>query len=287
MKRKTTYGLALSGGGARGIAHLGILQALGENNIRPSVMSGTSIGALVAVGYALGMTPKEMLTLINDEIHPTTLSSIDLKRLGIFNLRKVEKILRAKAVINDFKILKIPVFITVTNLNTGYFEIKSTGKLIEYAIASASIPLLFRPMIIDGTYYVDGGITKNMTAHILQGKCDKIIGIHVNHISTVSRFKRMKDIAARTYHLAVYNTIRDELKYCDYIIDPPETRDFSTLDFNKANEIFAVGYREGLQLARILITDEEIRRHPLKTFFRKASPKKIKNVFPANEGASD
>ncbi len=261
MKYKTTYGLALSGGGARGIAHLGILQALEENNIKPSVISGTSMGALVAVGYGLGKTPKEMLAVINREIKPLTLSTINPRRMGLFNLKKVEKLFHEWAPVDNFNTLKIPTFITVTNLNTGHFEIKSKGPLIAYTIASASIPLLFNPVIIDGTYYVDGGLTKNMAAKILQKQCDMVIGIHVNHIAEMDTFKHMKNIAARSYHLAVYNTIRQELQHCDYVVDPPDTRLYSTLDFNKADEIFEVGYREGLKLAKQLKADETLREH--------------------------
>jgi len=265
MKHQTMYGLALSGGGARGIAHLGILQALEENNIHPTVISGTSMGALVAVGYGLGISPVEMLQIINSEIKPLTLSNMNMRRMGFFNLKKVEKLFRQWAPTDDFSTLKIPTFITVTNLNTGHFEIKSKGPLVAFTIASASIPLLFCPVIIDGTYYVDGGLTKNMAAQVLQGKCDKIIGSHVNHIAEIDTFKRIKDVAARSYHLAVFNTIRDELKYCDYVVDPPKTRIYSTLDFNKADEIFEVGYREGLFLVKQLQADEEALKHPLLT----------------------
>ncbi len=265
MKHQTTYGLALSGGGARGIAHLGILQALEENDFHPSVISGTSMGALVAVGYGLGHSPAEMLDMINREIKPLTLSNINMRRMGLFNLKKVEKLYRQWAPADNFSTLKIPTFITVTNLNTGHFEIKSEGPLVAFTIASASIPLLFCPVIINGTYYVDGGLTKNMAAHVLQDKCDKIIGSHVNHIAEIDSFKRIKDVAARSYHLAVFNTIRDELGYCDYVADPPDTRLYSTLDFNKADEIFEVGYREGLLLVKQLQADEEAQKHPLLT----------------------
>lgn len=270
MKRPIKYGLALSGGGARGIAHLGILQALEENDIRPSVMSGTSMGAMVAVSYALGMQPGETLEFIKQEVRPTALKNMDLTRLGIFNLNKVEKFLSEKIKNDDFSALKVPVYIIVTNLNTGKFEIKSEGKLIDYVMASASIPLLFRPRVIDETYYVDGGVTKNLSAEILKGKCDKIIGIHVNHIAELSDFRRMKDVAIRTYHLAIYNTITTEKDFCDYFIDPPETCNFSTLDFDKADEIYDVGYQEGLKLAERLVSDEKIGQRFWKTLLGKS-----------------
>ncbi len=256
MRRKIKYGLALSGGGARGIAHLGVLQALEENAIFPVAVSGTSMGAMVAVSYALGIPPKEILEFIEEEVRPTALKNMDLKRMGIFNLNKVEHFLREKIQTNDFGSLNLPVFITVTNLNTGKYEIRSEGKLIEYVMASASIPLLFRPVLIDGAYYVDGGVTKNLSAKILMGKCDKIIGVHVNHISEQTDFHRMKDVAVRVYHLAIHNTLINEKESCDYFVDPPDTIGYSALDFDKAREIFDLGYREGLKLAKKLQADE-------------------------------
>ena len=267
MKRNIKYGLALSGGGARGIAHLGVLQALEESGIRPTVMSGTSMGAMVAVIYAMGIPPKEALEFIKGEVRPTALKNMDWNRMGFFNLNKVEKYLRENIEKDDFSALKLPVYITVTNLNTGKFEIKSEGKLIEYVMASASIPLLFKPVVIGETYYVDGGVTKNLSAQVLQGKCDKIIGIHVNHISSQTDFRRMKDVAVRTYHLAVYNTIAEEKRHCDYFVDPPETRNFSTLDFDKADEIYDLGYQEGLKLAERLLEDEKIGKRFWKALF--------------------
>lgn len=278
MKRRYSYGLALSGGGARGIAHLGILLAMEESGFHPSVISGTSMGAMVAVGYGLGIPVMEMLSILKNEIKPVHITNINIHRLGIFNLQKVENLFREMAPKDDFSILKIPTFLSVTNLNSGHNEIISEGKFIEFTIASASIPLLFRPAIIDGTYYVDGGLTKNMAAEILKDKCDKLIGVHVNHIAKKENFRRMKDIAARTYHLAIYNTIRNELGYCDYVVDPPGTRHYTTLDFNKAEEIFDVGYQEGLKLVKQLEADEAATRHPLTTGLKK-SYNKVTGIF--------
>ena len=242
----------MSGGGARGIAHIGVLKALEENGIVPSVLSGTSMGTLVAVAYGLGIGYDEMLHFITKEARPLRMKDINLKKMGLFDLERVRKVFLERAPKDDFSVLKMPVFITVTNLNKGTYEIKSEGKFIDYTIASASIPVLFTPIQIDNTYYVDGGLTKNMAARVLQPYCDKVIGVHVNHIGENFEFKRMKDIAARSYHLAVYNTILDELDYCDYLLDPPATRQFKTLDFQKAEEIFEVGYLEGLKLADLL-----------------------------------
>ena len=278
MKQRPFYGLALSGGGARGVAHLGVLLAMEEHGFHPSVISGTSMGAMVAVGYGLGIPVMEMLAILKKEIKPVHVTNMNMRRLGIFNMRKVENIFRELAPQDDFSILKIPTYLSVTNLNSGHNEIKSEGKFIALTIASGSIPLLFRPVIIDGVYYVDGGLTKNMAAEILKDKCDKLIGVHVNHIAEKQEFKRMKDIAARSYHLAIYNTIRNELGYCDYVVDPPGTRRYTALDFNKSDEIFDVGYQEGLKLVKQLEADEKDARHPVMSEIKK-SYQKISGIF--------
>ncbi len=252
MKNKPIYGLALSGGGARGIAHIGVLKALEENHIVPAAISGTSMGAIVAVAYGLGISYDEMLYLISKEVRPLRIKDINMKKQGLFDLERVRKVFSERTIVDDFKSLKIPIFITVTNLNTGTYEIISKGNFIDYTIASASIPILFTPKKIGDIYYVDGGLTKNMAARVLRPHCDKVIGIHVNHIATINEFKRIKDIASRTYHLAVYNTILDELNYCDYLLDPPSIRKFKVLDFHKAEEIFELGYNEGVKLIQQL-----------------------------------
>ena len=280
MKKRPAYGLALSGGGARGIAHLGVLMAMEEKGVRPAVISGTSMGALVAVGYGLGIPVMEMLSLIKNQMNPVHITNIDMRRLGVFSLRKVESLFRSLATKDDFNVLKVPVFLSVTNLNTGQNEIKSEGKFIDFALASASIPLLFRPVVMDGVYYVDGGLTKNMAAEVLKDKCDKLIGVHVNHIAEKNDFKRMKDIAARAYHLAIFNTIRNELGYCDYIVDPPGTRRYTTLDFNKADEIFDIGYQEGLRLTAMLETDEKASLLPITREIKKSYNKITRIIKP-------
>ncbi len=280
MKKRPAYGLALSGGGARGIAHLGVLMAMEEKGVRPAVISGTSMGALVAVGYGLGIPVMEMLSLIKNQMNPVHITNIDMRRLGVFSLRKVESLFRSLATKDDFNVLKVPVFLSVTNLNTGQNEIKSEGKFIDFALASASIPLLFRPVVMDGVYYVDGGLTKNMAAEVLKDKCDKLIGVHVNHIAEKNDFKRMKDIAARAYHLAIFNTIRNELGYCDYIVDPPGTRRYTTLDFNKADEIFDIGYQEGLHLTAMLETDEKASLLPITREIKKSYNKITRIIKP-------
>ena len=97
-----------------------------------------------------------------------------------------------------------------------------------------------------------------MAAKAIRPYCDKVIGVHVNHIGFTEHISGIKDIASRSFHLAVYNTILSELDHCDYLIDPPATTKYGVLDFNKAYEIFDLGYSEGLKLAEQLKTNNNI-----------------------------
>ncbi len=251
-----SYGLALSGGGARGIIHLGVLQALIDNNIKISAISGTSMGAIVGAFFAMGVEPNEVLELIIRESESTRIfkSLKHFKRItGFFDIPLLGRHLHRFCEANDFSALKIPLYVSVSNLTKGENEIISSGPLIDYVIASASIPVIFETKVINGDHYVDGGLTKNLAASVLKADCEKVIGIHANYINKNLQIKGMKDVAERSFQIAIFNTILDEFRYCDYVIDPPQARKYKIFDFKKAKEIFTVGYEEGVKFLERLV----------------------------------
>ena len=139
-------GLVLSGGGARGFAHIGVLQALNEAGIFPDVISGTSAGALVGVLYADGYSPLDILKMMNSTsrlhyIRPT------VPREGLLQISGIERILKENLRAKKFEDLRIPLFVTATDLNNGKIRYFSSGELLNPVIASASIPVLFKPVI--------------------------------------------------------------------------------------------------------------------------------------------
>ncbi|MGC9352943.1 MAG: patatin-like phospholipase family protein [Mariniphaga sp.] len=235
------FGIALSGGGARGIAHIGVLQALEEFEIKPKVVSGTSMGAIVGVFYAAGISPKEMLEiLVERKFH----KMINWHRpfSGLIDIGQVQKVMADMIGEDDFSSLKMPFYCAVTNLNTGLEEIKSEGKLFQWVMASASIPVVFEPQTIDGQTYVDGGLLNNLPAEAIRDKCQVLIGVHVNHNGPEEEVKGLKTIAERAFRLGIAQNVEDSKKICDFVIEPPEAREFSTFNFNKAKEIYQVGY---------------------------------------------
>ena len=237
------FGIALSGGGARGIVHIGVLEALHKYGIRPEIISGASMGALVGVFYAAGFEPRQILELVKTN-KTMKLFKWQLPSSGLIDLKKLQSILEKHIGIDDFSALTKPFYCSVVNLNSGHSEIKSSGKLFQWVLASASIPVIFEPQIIDGVSYVDGGLLNNLPVDCIRHQCRIMIGVHVNHNGPEDNITGIKAVAERTFRLAVGQNVRDSLAKCDFVIDPPETRRFNTFDFKKADEIFQIGFEE-------------------------------------------
>lgn len=237
------FGIALSGGGARGIVHIGVLEALHKYGIRPEIISGASAGALVGAFYAAGMEPLEILELVKSN-KLVKMFKWQLPSSGLIDIKKVVSLLENNIVSDDFSSLKKPFYCSVVNLNSGHSEIKSEGKLFQWVLASASIPVIFEPQVIDGNTYVDGGLLNNLPVDCIRDQCRILIGVHVNHNGPEESISGIKAIAERTLRLAMGQNVRESLAKCDFIIDPPETRKYNTFDFKKADEIFRIGFEE-------------------------------------------
>jgi len=234
-------GLVLSGGGARGFAHLGLIQALNDSGIFPDIISGTSAGALVGVLYADGYSPKEILNLM------ISVSRLDfmrpaLPREGLLQIGGIIKILKSSLHAKTFEELKIPLYVAATDLNNGKAEYFSTGNLLDPVIASASIPVLFQPVMINDLYYVDGGVLDNLPLKPIENKCKYLIGSFVNPIGYLEKISGLISIAERTFMLSISKEIAEKAKKFDLFVAPPELRNFKILDPEKAEVLFEIGY---------------------------------------------
>jgi NTE family protein len=235
------FGLVLSGGGARGFAHLGVIQALNEYGIYPDVISGTSAGALTGVLYADGYTPKEILKILSpgsrlDFMRPA------LPREGLLQIGGIIKILKTSLRAKTFEELKIPMFVTATDLNHGKAVYFSKGDLIDPVIASSSIPVLFQPVIINNICYVDGGVLDNLPVFPIKKRCKFLIGSFVNPVGYVEKISGLINIAERTFMLSMSKEIEEKAKIFDLFVAPLELRNYKILDPEKAEELFSVGY---------------------------------------------
>jgi len=240
-EKKYKTGLVLSGGGARGFAHLGLIQALNDAGIFPDIISGTSAGALVGVLYADGYSPKEILQLMN---HGSRLDFMRpaMPREGLLQISGIQKILKTHLRAKTFKDLKIPLFVSATDINNGKPVYFSEGELIDPVIASASIPVLFQPVKINDISYVDGGVLDNLPVHPIENDCKVLIGSFVNPVGYIEKISGLINIAERTFMLSMSKEILEKAKKFDLFVAPPELGNYKILDPEKAGELYEIGF---------------------------------------------
>lgn len=241
--KKIKIGLVLSGGAARGLAHAGVLQALEEEDLRPEIISGVSAGAIVGAFYADGYSPANILDIFQDK---SMLSYVKpaLPRQGLLRLTGLEEVLTENLHAKKIEDLKLPLYITTTDIHSGKARVFHSGKLIPLIIASSSIPVMFVPSIIDGLTLVDGGVVDNLPIDPIRHLCQFIIGVHVNPIGSVLKIEGIIDNAERTFNLAVAAQIEKKIPDFDIFIEPHELINYGLTDVKKAREIFDIGYKE-------------------------------------------
>ncbi|GAA4272011.1 patatin-like phospholipase family protein [Aquimarina gracilis] len=240
-RKKYKFGLVLSGGGARGFAHLGVVQALQEKDIYPDIISGVSAGAIAGAFLASGMTPVDIMRLMLDYKF-FDYTSIHIPKTGLLSLDKLENNLLSHLPFSEFEELKTPLFVGVSNLNTGEPGYINSGSLSQAIKASASIPVMFSPVEINGNQYVDGGLLDNMPITPIKNLCKQIIGINISPVEEIKKLNNLIEIAGRTFQLSVNANMNLSIKKLDVYIEPPELCDFDILDVTSAQKLFDIGY---------------------------------------------
>jgi len=234
-------GIALSGGGAKGFAHLGVLQALNEKGLYPEVISGTSAGAFAGVLYADGHTPREILSFFQKKVF-REFAEFAIPHGGFFKSDGFRSFLKKHLRAKTFEDLKIPLYALTTDIEYGESKAFSTGPLIPAVIASCSVPIVFRPVEINDHFYVDGGLFKNFPVSTIRRECHKVIGVNVSPLTKAEFRSSIKYIAERSFHyMSASNTLLDR-NLCDYLIESDTLFKYSMFDLDHAEEIYQAGY---------------------------------------------
>jgi len=248
---KSTYktGLVLSGGGARGFAHLGVLQALEENGLKPDLISGVSAGAIVGAFYADGYLPYKILEMFVEK-KIFSLVKLTFSTEGFLKMTGLKELIKDYLRAATFEDLKIPLIIAATNMTKGEMVYFKQGRLFDKIIASASIPILFEPYKIDGDVYVDGGVFDSMPVSPILGKCEKIIGVNINPRFEQKKLNGLIRIAERSFYLRVNSHVQETMKECDIFIEPKALKNYGLFDVKKAHKMFDIGYAEAQKVLK-------------------------------------
>lgn len=246
---KYNVGLALSGGGAKGFAHAGVIQALEERGVCPNVIAGTSAGAIVGVLYADGNTPEEIIELFNRTSF-SQFATLTRMHGGLFKIDNFKKALKAKLKAVRFEDLQIPMFINATDMAHGKNVFFSTGELLDVVIASCSVPIVFEPVRIDDVPYSDGGLICNFPVEVLRPLCKYVIGVNVGPVEFNGKKEKLTllDMAQRTYQYIRKANVLNVKEQCDVLIEPSSIDRYGMFDAEKNHEIFRLGYEAAVKV---------------------------------------
>jgi NTE family protein len=243
-------GIALSGGGVKGLCHAGVLKALEEVGIKPDIISGVSAGALVGALYSDGYTPDE-IAICFEEISFRNMTKIRLPDGGFFKTDIFQNFLKKKLRARTFEELSIPLRVVATDLDKGQSVTFSKGQLIDPIVASCSFPVLFSPKVIDGIHYVDGGVLKNFPVSIIRKECEKVIGINASPLVADDYKQSILNVAMRSYNFMFKANVIHDKELCDLLIEPVDMGNYDTFDVDKGREIFELGYQSARQILAI------------------------------------
>lgn len=242
-------GVALCGGSAFGYAHLGFLQALEDAGVRVDRISGTSMGAIVGMFYAAGYSPREIVDIVKKErmVRKSRIFKPNLHHDGgMADYTHLRKMMAKYIPYNSFDSLKIPFYCCVSDMNHLKPVYVSTGnKLREYVSASASVPRVFAPVMIDSVYYVDGYIFNNLPVEpLIDAGCNVTIGLYIQRDTVMERIDDPSIISSRAFAVNSNLCTLDHVHLCTYGI-AIKVGDLGKLDFGKIDEFFEYGYKAG------------------------------------------
>lgn len=248
-----TLGLALGSGGARGVAHIGFLQALEEENIRPSYIAGCSMGALVGGLYASGMSALQMkelaLSLKSRDLLDLSLGIIT--RMSLLRTKKAQELFLQHLGDKRIEDFKIPFKCVATDVYTGELQIFSEGEAAKVILASCSIPTVFRPVEYEGKLLVDGGVLCRLPSKIVKDMgADVVIAVDVlkNTSEQIDKLNNIFDLILRIYDImdshqtALLQKVEKEA--ADIIIKP-EMKGLSQYAIKGLDKAYAEGYEAG------------------------------------------
>lgn len=239
--KKYPLGIAFSGGGAKGAAHCGALQALKEYGIKPDIVSGTSVGALVAVFYSAGLSPKQMIETFRGLNFFKDIVAPSLPKGGLFDSRPLLSLIRDLLPYSRLEDLPIPTLIVASDMDHGMSRVFTKGEIAPRVVASCSIPVIFQPMCINGTHYVDGGTFQNLPVSAIRQKCDKVIALNLNHLEAGKPKNNLISIAYRSFMMMMVSNVTADAAQADLFVEL-DTYGCMAHDLSRIEELFFRGY---------------------------------------------
>ena len=277
-------GLVLSGGGAKGLAHIGVLKVIDSLGIKVDYVAGTSMGAIVGGLYASGYNAEQLDSIFsnvdvdallqdftprgsksfyekrNDEIYALTLPFNKFKlglpsglSKGLYNFNLLSSLTQHVSHVRDFKQLPIPFLCIATDAETGEKVVLDSGVLAQNMIASGALPTLYSPVEINGRVLIDGGVVDNYPIEELKSRgIDIVIGVDVQDgLKTRDELKGVTSVLAQINNFSMIEKMEGKQKATDIYIKP-DIKGFTVVAFDKGKEIIGKGKEKALEFVKEL-----------------------------------
>jgi len=250
-----TFGIAFGGGGARGLAHIHVVEALDELGIRPAAIAGSSIGAIVGAAMASGMSGRDIRHYARSilsrrsevasriwQARPDSLA--DLMKGGLhvsqFNVERILRAFLPETIPDTFEALQIPLKVTATDYYGHRQAVLEKGELFSAIAASAALPAVFRPVVRDGRILIDGGIYNPVPFDLIDHEADIVVAVDVigGPVANGTRNPSSIDLMFGATQLLMQSIIDNKLTQTrpDILVRPPVSN-FRVLDFLKIDTV--------------------------------------------------
>ncbi|MBP5172629.1 MAG: patatin-like phospholipase family protein [Bacteroidales bacterium] len=245
--KKYKLGIAFSGGGARGAAHCGALQAFHEFGIKPDVVSGSSVGSLVAALYSAGFTPKQMIELFQGLNFFKDIVSPSVPKGGLFDSRPLVNMLRRILPYSRLEELPIPTYVVAADLEHAVPKVFTKGEIAPRVVASCSIPVIFHPMNINGIHYVDGGAFQNLPVSAIREKCKTVFALSLINLDEEKYKDNLISVASRSFQMMMVSNNTADKEQADLVVDL-DTTGCTAYDISKIEDLFYRGYESTVKV---------------------------------------
>lgn len=234
-------GIALGGGFARGIAHIGVLKVLEEEKIPIEYVAGTSVGAIIGAGYCSGLTAAELAEMAGT-LRLADFARLTLSRYGFYNTDRMMRFFARVLKCQTFEELKIPLAITATEFRTGEAVVFTNGALADPIRASCAYPGMFLPVEIDGRSYVDGMLAYAVpTTPLRQMGADRVLGVYLSaHWSNLRPPRHIFEVIGQCFSIAQSKLAEAWKKDANLVIEP-DVAGFAIDCFERTPELIVAG----------------------------------------------
>ena len=248
--------LALSGGAARGAFHLGVITALQKNDVSIKAISGTSIGAVVAVGIGAGVEALDLLRLFQSKAFQKAFQ-FNYFRKGIFRINEQASILKDIAPIARLEAMNIPTYVTCVDLQSGELKRFCEGDTMRLAIASSALIPIFRPIVYENYQLIDGGFMDNLPVEPLLNMPYPVVSVNLFPQGGCTKLSSFSSIE-RAIFLSILASSKRQIEQSNVCISDAKLCDFGLFTFGAIMRCFELGYRVGSEKILTFMSQKSI-----------------------------